>query len=355
MKKYFLKRLYLMIPTLIGVLGLNFIVIQCAPGGPIEQVLTHIKNPLSDADTRLYSTQESFHLNDTHYQGSEGVDPAFVKKIQEQFGFDKPFWVRFLLMIKNYACFDLGKSYFKNTKVIDIIVEKLPISISLGFWTTLLIYAIAIPLGMFKARIHGSKMDTLSSLVIIVLYSIPSFLLALFFITMFAGSGYFPLRGLISDHFWELSLWEKIKDYAWHICLPICALVISGFSKITILVKNSFLEEMTKPYVLTALSKGLTEKQVLIRHVFKNAILVIVAGFPQAFLHLLFTSSLLIEVLFSLDGLGLLGFEATLNRDYPLIFGILYILTLLGLILHLIGDLLYMLIDPRIDLSQSRA
>jgi microcin C transport system permease protein len=355
MKKYLLKRLLLIIPTLIGILGLNFIVIQCAPGGPIEQVLTHLKNPLNDTDTRLYSAQESLHFNENHYQGSEGIDPAFLKKIEQQFGFDQPLWSRFFLMIKSYCCFDLGKSYFKNTKVVDIILQKLPVSVSLGFWTTFFIYAIAIPLGMFKARIHGSKTDTLSSLMIVILYSIPSFLLALCFISMFSGSGYFPLRGLISDHFDQLSLWGKIKDYAWHIFLPVCALVISGFSKITILIKNSFLEEMTKPYVLTALSKGLTDKQVLMRHVFKNAILVIVAGFPQAFLHLLFTSSLLIEVLFSLDGLGLLGFEATLNRDYPLIFGILYVLTLLGLALHLIGDVLYMFIDPRVDLNQSRS
>lgn len=358
MFSYILKRLFLIIPTVIGVMFINFIIVQAAPGGPIEQIISQLKGSGSDVDSRFGSQDMSLHSeSESSYRGAQGIDPDLIKKLEESFGFDKPAHERFLLMLKNYVTFDFGKSYFRDQPVIDIIKSKLPVSISLGLWTTLIVYLISIPLGIRKAVKDGSKFDILTSGIVILAYAVPSFLFALLLIVLFAGGSFwniFPLRGLTSDNFETLSLFGKISDYLWHICLPVCAMIISGFAKLTLLTKNSFLEELNKQYVLTARAKGLAYKKVLYNHIFKNAMLVVVAGFPATFIHILFTSSLLIEVLFSLDGLGLLGFEAALQRDYPIMFGSLYIFTLLNLFLHLIGDLLYMAIDKRIDLEQGR-
>ncbi|MDP2194171.1 MAG: microcin C ABC transporter permease YejB [Alphaproteobacteria bacterium] len=361
MLNYILKRILLMIPTLMGIMLINFIIIQAAPGGPIQQVISKLKGNDSDIDNRFGAQDAGMdhQISDqSGYRGIQGIDPAFIKELEKRFGFDKPAHERFFLMMKNYATFNFGKSYFRDEEVITIIKSKLPVSISLGFWTTLIVYLISIPLGIRKAVYDGSAFDVSTSTIIIVAYAIPSFLFALFLIVMFAGGTFwniFPLRGLHSDNFQTLSFFGKIKDYAWHIFLPIVAMVMSGFAKLTLLTKNSFLEEINKLYVLTARSKGLPYHKVLYHHVFRNAMLVIIAGFPTAFVHILFTSSLLIEVLFSLDGLGLLGFESALQRDYPLMFGTLYMFTLLSLVLHLIGDLCYMAVDRRIDLSASRA
>jgi microcin C transport system permease protein len=360
MLRYILKRLLLMIPTLIGIMLVNFIIIQAAPGGPIQQVISKLRGGESDIDSRFGAQDaalENTLSDDSGYRGIQGIDPAFIKELEVRFGFDKPAHERFLRMLKNYITFDFGKSYFRDQQVIDIIKAKLPVSISLGLWTTLLVYLISIPLGIRKAVHDGSRFDVLTSSMVIVAYAVPSFLFALFLIIMFAGGSfwnYFPLRGLYSDNFDTLSWFGKIKDYAWHMCLPIIAMVMSGFAKLTLLTKNSFLEEINKQYVQTARAKGLAYSKVLYYHIFRNAMLIIIAGFPTAFIHILFTSSLLIEVLFSLDGLGLLGFESALQRDYPLMFGTLYMFTLLNLGLHLIGDLFYMVIDRRIDLESSR-
>lgn len=360
MLRYTLKRLLLMIPTLLGIMLINFVIIQAAPGGPIQQVISKLRGGGSDIDSRFGAQDTALEhtlSDDSGYRGIQGIDPAFIKELEIRFGFDKPAHERFLRMIKNYMTFDFGKSYFRDQEVIDIIKAKLPVSISLGLWTTLLVYLISIPLGIRKAVHDGSRFDVITSSMVIVAYAVPSFLFALFLIIMFAGGSfwnYFPLRGLYSDNFDTLSWFGKIKDYAWHMCLPIVAMVMSGFAKLTLLTKNSFLEEINKQYVQTARAKGLAYGKVLYHHIFRNAMLIIIAGFPTAFVHILFTSSLLIEVLFSLDGLGLLGFESALQRDYPLMFGTLYMFTLLSLVLHLIGDLLYMVIDRRIDLESSR-
>lgn len=358
MFRYIIKRLFLIVPTLIGIMLVNFLIIQAAPGGPIEQVISQIKGGGSDLDSRFGNQDATFATHaENQYIGAQGIDPDFIKQLEKDFGFDQPAHVRFFKMLKNYVTFDFGKSYYKDQPVIDIIQSKLPVSVSLGLWTTLIVYLISIPLGIRKAVTDGSRFDIMTSSIIIMSYAIPSFLFALLLIVLFAGGSFwslFPLRGLVSDDFETFSLWGKILDYLWHLCLPICAMIISGFAKLTLLTKNSFLEEINKQYVLTARAKGLPYKKVLYRHIFKNAMLVIVAGFPATFVHILFTSSLLIEVLFSLDGLGLLGFEAALQRDYPVMFGTLYVFTLLNLALHLIGDLLYMTIDKRIDIEQAR-
>lgn len=355
---YILKRLLLIIPTLVGIMLVNFIIVQAAPGGPVEQIISQIKGNGSDLDSRFGNQDSALMMqSDTQYKGAQGIDPEFIKQLEKDFGFDQPAYKRFFMMLKNYITFDLGKSYFKDQPVISIIRSKLPVSISLGLWTTLLVYLISIPLGIRKAVTDGSRFDVITSSIVVMSYAIPSFLFALLLIVLFAGGSFwniFPLRGLTSDHFESLSLFGKILDYFWHLCLPICAMIIAGFAKLTLLTKNSFLEEINKQYVTTARAKGLAYKKVLYKHIFKNAMLVIVAGFPATFVHILFTSSLLIEVLFSLDGLGLLGFEAALQRDYPVMFGTLYMFTLLNLALHLIGDLLYMMIDKRIDLDQSK-
>ena len=359
---YVFRRLLLMIPTLLGIMLVNFIIIQAAPGGPIEQILSKIRGQGTDIEARLSgggndTMQFNQNSGESTYRGAQGIDPEFIKDLERQFGFDKPAHERFIQMIGNYLRFDFGKSYFRDTPVSQLVAEKLPVSISLGLWTTLLIYLIAIPLGIRKAVQDGTKFDVWTSGVIIVGYAIPSFLFALFLIILFAGGSFltiFPLRGLTSEGWETFSLFEKITDYFWHLILPITAMVVGSFAKLTLLTKNSFMEEITKQYVVTARAKGLTERRVLYGHIFRNAMLIVIAGFPAAFIGILFTSSLLIEVLFSLDGLGLLGFEAAMGRDYPVMFGTLYMFTLIGLVLHLLGDIAYMLVDRRIDLAASR-
>ena len=362
MLNYIIKRLFLIIPTLLGILTVNFIIIQAAPGGPVEKAIAQIKGTevsvterfTSSGGEQLSNNQSLKNLNtqESKYRGSQGIDPDLIKELEKQYGFDKPPLQRFFEMLKNYLVFDFGESFYKDKTVISLILEKLPVSISLGLWTTLFVYLISIPLGIKKAVRDGSKFDMYSSSLIIIGYAIPGFLFAIFLIVIFAGGSYldiFPLRGLVSDNWEELSFFEKIIDYFWHLALPVLAMVIGGFASLTMLTKNSFLDEINKQYVLTARAKGVSEQKVLYGHVFRNAMLIVISGFPAAFINILFTSSLLIEVIFSLDGLGLLGFEAALGRDYPVVFGSLYIFTLIGLLLRLISDLTYVLIDPRID------
>ncbi len=370
MANYILKRLLLMIPTLLGILLLNFLIVQAAPGGPVEQAIARIKGDIAGATSRIaggsadiglaaqatstQSMQAGAATTTSTYRGAQGLDPEFIKELEAMYGFDKPAHERFLKMLRDYARLDFGTSFFRDEPVLDLILEKMPVSVSLGLWTTLLVYLISIPLGIAKAVRDGSKFDIWSSAVIVIGYAIPSFLFAILLIILFAGGSYwqiFPMRGLVSDNFDELNWWQQILDYFWHITLPVTALVISGFAGLTMLTKNSFLDEIGKQYVLTARAKGLTEKQSLYRHVFRNAMLIVIAGFPGALMSILFTGALLIEVIFSLDGLGLLGFEAALNRDYPVMFGTLFIFTCLGLLFKLLGDLTYMWVDPRIDFA----
>lgn len=362
MGSYILRRLLLIIPTLFGIMLINFVIIQVAPGGPVEQTLARIQGTAVDAteratgsstDAGISAEQSGAGANtETRYRGSRGLDPDLVKEIEQLYGFDKPATERFWDMLIRYARFDFGDSFFRDASVIDLFIEKLPVSISLGLWSTLLIYLISIPLGIKKAVRDGTAFDVWTSGIVIVGYAIPGFLFAIILVVFFAGGSYldwFPLRGLVSDNFESLSWWRKILDYAWHLVLPITAMIIGGFAGLTMLTKNSFLDEINKQYVLTARAKGLTENRVLYGHVFRNAMLIVVAGFPSAFVGILFTGSMLIEVIFSLDGIGLLGFESTLNRDYPVMFGSLYLFTLLGLILNILGDVMYTVIDPRID------
>jgi microcin C transport system permease protein len=344
---------------------INFIIVQAAPGGPVEQILAKIRGQASDVEARFGGGQADMQQMqgmtsgvESSYRGAQGIDPAFIKELEIQFGFDKPAHLRFIHMIKNYLTFDFGRSYFRDQSVISLIGEKFPVSLSLGLWTTFLVYLISIPLGIVKAVRDGSTFDMWTSAIIVVGYAVPSFLFALFLILLFAGGSFwslFPLRGLMSDNWAELSFLGKVGDYFWHLTLPVLAMVIGGFAKLTLLTKNSFMEELNKQYVITARAKGLSEKRVLYGHIFRNAMLIVIAGFPSAFIGILFTSNLVIEVLFSLDGMGLLGFESALNRDYPLMFGTLYIFTLVGMIFHLLGDLAYMVVDRRIDLVESRA
>ncbi|WP_227370601.1 microcin C ABC transporter permease YejB [Halomonas sp. M20] len=352
MAAYILRRLLLMIPTLLGIMLLNFVIVQAAPGGPIDQIIARYQGLDSIASTRLSSGGGDSAASSSESRGARGVDERFIKALEEQFGFDEPAHVRFFTMLGNYATFDFGTSFFRNRPVIDLMIERLPVSISLGLWTTLLVYLISIPLGIRKALRHGSRFDIWTSGLVIVGYAIPGFLFAILLIVLFAGGSYFdlfPLRGLTSPYFDELSLWGKIGDYFWHITLPVIAAAIGGFATLTMLTKNSFLDEIHKQYVLTARAKGASDRQVLYGHVFRNAMLIIIAGLPTTLISIFFTGSLLIEVIFSLDGLGLLGFEAVMQRDYPVIFGTLYLYTLVGLILKLVSDLTYVWVDPRID------
>lgn len=371
MLNYLLRRLFLIIPTLFGIMVLNFLIVQAAPGGPVEQVIAKLQGNNTESTARVSGSgsdnmQAMQHLGDkmitnannggsSRYKGAQGLDPEFIKELEVQFGFDKPMHERFLLMMQHYITFDFGKSYFRDQKVIDLVLEKMPVSISLGLWTTLLIYLISIPLGIRKAVKDGSNFDMWTSTVIIIGYAIPSFLFAVLLVVVFAGGrvfDWFPLRGLVSDNWHDLSWPQRILDYLWHITLPVTAMVISGFASLTMLTKNSFMDEISKLYVTAARAKGLSEKQVLYGHVFRNAMLIVIAGFPHAFISILFTGSLLIEVIFSLDGLGLLGFESAISRDYPVMFATLYFFTLLGLILNIIGDLTYTAVDPRIDFEK---
>jgi microcin C transport system permease protein len=356
MLSYALRRLLLIIPTLFGIMVINFIIVQAAPGGPVEQMIARIQGVAVSATARVSGTGAEVSApqggGQSVYRGARGLDPAFIKEIERQFGFDKPAHERFIQMIGNYIRFDFGKSFFRDQSVVDLVLQKMPVSISLGLWTTLLIYLISIPLGIAKAVRDGSRFDVWTSGVVVVGNAVPAFLFAILLIVLFAGGRYFdwfPLRGLTSDNWSALGLADKIIDYFWHITLPILSMVIGGFAGLTMLTKNSFLEEINKQYVVTARSKGLPEQRVLYGHVFRNAMLIVVAGFPSAFVGILFTGALLTEIIFSLDGLGLLGFEAAINRDYPVMFGTLYFFTLLGLVLNLIGDLAYHVVDPRID------
>jgi microcin C transport system permease protein len=360
---YIVRRLLLMIPTLLGIMIINFIIIQAAPGGPVEQTIAKLKGTAIDSTARITGgggsevmtgTQSQGTPADTtsKYRGARGLDPKFVAEIERMYGFDKPMHERFLMMMKSYLTFDFGKSFFKGRPVVELILEKMPVSISLGLWTTLIIYGISIPLGIAKAARDGSPFDVWTSTAIIVGSAIPGFLFAILLVVLFAGGTYFdvfPLRGLVSDNWEELSWPARIMDYFWHMTLPILSLVIGSFAGLTLLTKNSFLDQINLQYVTTARAKGLSEKRVLYGHVFRNAMLIVIAGFPSAFVGILFTGALLTEIIFSLDGLGLLGWEATINRDYPVMFATLYMFTLLGLVMQLVGDITYMLVDPRID------
>ena len=364
MLAYIIRRLILIVPTLLGIMILNFLIVQLAPGGPVEQMLAQLQGEAVEATARVSGGQGDIQggqqqqgelggsQNTSKYRGAQGLHPEVIAEIEKMFGFDKPLHERFLLMMGNYIKFDFGDSYFRDQRVVDLVIDKLPVSISIGLWTTLLVYLISIPLGIAKAVRDGTRFDVWTSGLIIVGNAIPGFLFAILLIVLFAGGSYFdwfPLRGLVSENWDELAWPDKILDYFWHITLPILALVIGGFATLTMLTKNSFLDQINQQYVVTARAKGLTKRQVLYGHVFRNAMLIVIAGFPSAFIGILFTGSLLIEVIFSLDGLGLLGFEAVINRDYPVMFGTLYVFALLGLVMNLAGDLMYTLIDPRID------
>ena len=359
MGAYIVRRLLLMIPTLLAIMVINFVVIQIAPGGPVEQVISQLTGVGSDITERVTRTGTSETLAPSasetstgKYRGAQGLDSDFIKALEEQFGFDQPLHVRFTIMMKNYLVFDFGESFFRDRKVIDLVLDKMPVSISLGIWTTLLAYLISIPLGIAKAVRDGSRFDVWSSMVVIIGMAIPGFLFAVFLLVFFAGGSYldwFPLAGLTSENGDTLSWWERITDYLWHVTLPVIAMTIGGFATLAMLTKNSFLDQINQQYVLTARAKGLSQGRVLYGHVFRNAMLIVIAGFPGAFVGILFTGSLMIEIIFSLDGLGLLGFEAAFKRDYPVMFGTLFFFSLLGLIMNLAGDLMYTMVDPRID------
>jgi microcin C transport system permease protein len=371
MLAYIVRRILLMIPTLFGIMLLSFIVVQFAPGGPVERIIAQLQGVDAGATARVSGAGGDLSgaaaqrpgvgaadASTSRYRGAQGLDAGFIQSLERQFGFDKPAHERFAKMIWDYARFDFGKSYFRDVSVLQLIKEKLPVSITLGLWMTLLSYAISIPLGIRKAVRDGSTFDVWTSGVVIVGYAIHGFLFAILLIVLFAGGSFwqiFPLRGLWSDNWNELSLWGKIADYFWHITLPIVAMALGAFATSTLLTKNSFLDEIRKQYVLTARMKGLSERQVLYGHVFRNAMLIVVAGFPGAFIHAFFAGSLLIETIFSLDGLGLLSFESIVNRDYPVVFANLYIFSLLGLVVNLLSDLTYTWIDPRIDFETREA
>ncbi|GHV75494.1 microcin C ABC transporter permease YejB [Spirochaetia bacterium] len=367
MAAYILRRLLLIIPTLWAIITINFFIVQIAPGGPVDQAIATMRGGM-DGDMALgritgnsrgdtVSGGLNRGENASAYRGARGLDPEIIAEIEKRYGFDKPIGVRYLAMLKNYATFNFGDSLFRGRSVLGLIAERLPVSISLGLWSTLIIYLVSIPLGIRKAVKNGSRFDLWTSTAVILGNAIPSFLFAVFLVVLFAGGSFlkiFPLRGLFSVDAAGLSLGGKILDYFWHLVLPILAMIIGGFASLTMLTKNSFLDEIHKQYVMTARAKGLTEKAVLLKHVFRNAMLIVISGFPAVFISMFFTGSVLIEVIFSLEGLGLLGFEATMQRDYPVIFATLYIFTLLGLVLSLVSDLMYTIIDPRIDFEARR-
>jgi microcin C transport system permease protein len=358
---YVVRRLLLVIPTLFAIMLVNFAVVQVVPGGPIEQILARLEGTAVGATARVSGAGgETIQTAPAgpgtggapRYRGAQGLDRDYIARLEKEFGFDQPAWKRFLVMMRSYLLFDFGRSYFRDKGVMELILERMPVSISLGLWTTLLVYSISIPLGIAKAVRDGSRFDVWTSGIVIAGNAIPSFLFAIFLIVVFAGGRYldwFPLRGLVSENWRDLSFPRLVLDYLWHMALPVASMVIGGFASLTILTKNSFLEEIHKQYVTTARAKGLSERQVLYGHVFRNAMLIVIAGFPSALIGILFTGALLIEVIFSLEGLGLLGFEAAINRDYQVMFGTLYVFTLMGLVLGLVSDLTYVLVDPRID------
>src|SRR5215475_6644619 len=364
MNAYIARRILLMVPTLLGILFVSFVVVQFAPGGPVERVIAQLSGADTGGTSRISGGGGDFGARgpgqtggaggdiNAKYRGAQGLDPEFIKSLEKQFGFDKPAPVRFALMVWNFARFDFGKSYFRDISVLQLIKEKLPVSMSLGIWMTLLTYLISIPLGIRKAVKDGSPFDTWTSAVIIVGFAIPGFLFAILLIILFAGGSFFnifPLRGLTSDGWSQFPWYWKIIDYFWHLALPLVSMALSAFATMTLLTKNSFLDEIRKQYVMTARAKGCSERQVLYGHIFRNAMLIVIAGFPGAFVHAFLGGSLLIETIFSLDGLGLLSFESVLNRDYPVVFANLYIFSLIGLVVNLLSDLTYTLVDPRID------
>jgi microcin C transport system permease protein len=365
MTAYLIRRLLLIVPTLLGIMIVNFAIIQAAPGGPIDVILAEMRGLSTDATQRISGSggaetqtrqgQGEQRGSGHQYRGAQGIDPALIAELEREFGFDKPPLERFGAMMVKFLTFDFGRSFFKDRPVVDLILEKMPISISLGLWTTLLVYLISIPLGIRKAVKDGSRFDVWTSGAIIVGYAIPGFLFAILLIVLFAGGRFldwFPLRGIVSEN-WRTLSWPALAlDYLWHMTLPVLAMVIGGFAGLTMLTKNSFLDEIGKQYVVTARAKGLAERRVLYGHVFRNAMLIVIAGFPGAFVSIFFTGSLLIEIIFSLDGLGLLGFEAAINRDYPLMFATLYFFTLLGLVMKIVSDVAYTFVDPRIDFER---
>jgi len=356
MAAYLLRRLLLIIPTLVGIIAINFAVVQLAPGGPVEQMVAKLKGQGSVL-SGITGQGQAEAAGPGLYRGEQGLDPHLIAQIRKMFGFDKPPLTRFADMLKNYATFHLGKSFFLDRPVLSLVLNRMPVSISLGLWSTLLVYLVSIPLGIAKAVRDGSRFDLASTGAILLGYAVPSFLLAIMLIVLFAGGSFvqwFPLRGLVSADWSSLSWPARIGDYLWHMVLPVSAMTVGGFASLTMLTKNSFLEEVGKQYVLTARAKGASEGRVLYGHVFRNAMLLVVATFPQAFVGILFTSALLIEIIFSLNGLGLLGFTAAVQRDYPVMFGTLYVFTLIGLVLQIIGDFLYTVVDPRIDFEVRR-
>jgi len=355
---YIIRRLLLIVPTLFGIMVINFAIVQFAPGGPVEQTIAQIRGQDVSATARFSGSvqgdtgRSASAGGDSKYRGARGLDPELIKEIERLYGFDKPAPERFVQMMGQYLRFDFGRSFFRDRSVVELVLEKMPVSISLGLWTTLLIYLISIPLGIAKARRDGTPFDLWTSALVIVGNAIPAFLFAIFLVVMFAGGSYFnwfPLRGLTSPGWADMTWPDRIVDYFWHLALPLSALVIGSFAGLTMLTKNSFLEEINKQYVMTARAKGLTERRILYGHVFRNAMLIVVAGFPSALISILFTGALLIEVIFSLDGLGLLGYESVINRDYPVVFGTLFFFSLIGLVFAIIRDITYMLVDPRID------
>ncbi|MGE0024759.1 MAG: microcin C ABC transporter permease YejB [Hyphomicrobium sp.] len=371
MAGYLLKRLLLIIPTMIGIMLISFVIVQFAPGGPVEQMIAKLSGTDSSISDRIgggardtvgggAQSQLGQGVGDgvtSKYRGAQGLDPEFIKELERQFGFDKPPHERFLLMMKNYLMFDFGRSYFRDVSVIELVKEKLPVSVSLGLWMTLITYFISIPLGIRKAVHDGEPFDAWTSTALIVGYAVPGFLIAVLLLILFAGSSFyqwFPSRGLTSDEWDQLSLVSKVIDYFWHLTLPIIAMALGSFTTMTFLTKNSFLDEIRKQYVTTARSKGLGERDVLYGHIFRNAMLIIIAGFPGAFVTAFFTGSLLIETIFSLDGLGLLGFESAIKRDYAVVFATLYIFALLGLVVNVVTDFIYTLVDPRIDFESRK-
>jgi microcin C transport system permease protein len=359
MVAYIIRRLLLIIPTLFGIMVLNFAIVQFAPGGPVEQLVAELTGTAVDATARIGGAEGEAGAptgggfgDEGAYRGAEGLDPEFVKELEKLYGFDKPPLERFFTMMANYLVLDFGDSFYRDRSVMDLVWEKLPVSISLGLWSTLLIYMISIPLGIAKAVRDGERFDIWSSAVVIIGHAIPGFLFAILLVVVFAGGSYldwFPLRGLVSENWAQMSWPDRIVDYFWHMALPTLALVIGGFAALTMLTKNSFLEEIHKQYVITARAKGLGQSRVLYRHVFRNGMLIVIAGFPDALIDILFAGALLTEVIFSLDGLGLLGFESVVNRDYPVVFGTLFFFTLIGLVVNILRDVTYVLVDPRID------
>lgn len=366
MASYIFRRLLLMIPTIFGIMLINFVIIQFVPGGPVERMIAQLQGHDTSAtsrftgggsDTGALNAQPQATGEAGKYRGAQGLDPEFIAELEKMYGFDKPAPVRFAQMVGNYLRFNLGESYYRDIGVMELVLEKMPVSISLGLWSTLLIYFISIPLGIKKAVKDGQPFDVWTSAAVFVGYAIPSFMFAILLIILFAGGKYwniFPLRGIISEGWRDLPWWRVALDYFWHMTLPVCAMVISGFASLTMLTKNSFLDEINKQYVLTARAKGLSEKRVLYGHIFRNAMLIVIAGFPSAFISIFFTGALLIEVIFSLDGLGLLGYESIINRDYPVVLGTLYIFALMGLVMTLLRDIVYVMVDPRIDFEARR-